>query len=224
MTRRRPPLFGPWLLERCGVDQAVVGDIVERYATGASRRWYVGQVIAAAAWHWIAIVNAHKPRTAGIAGSAAVVIWFLTLAVSGSEPVDLSRRISVQPAASGWVTVPAPTGTRKIVPAFSFVLRNISAEELARLQVNAVFRRDGEESEWGNAFVAAVSPGVLTPGAATAPLRVQSAVGYTAHGDPAEIIEHPQFVDANVSLFARSGPSGWKALGVYPIAHQRLEP
>jgi hypothetical protein len=47
MTYAQPPRIPNWLLERFGIQESVVGDLVERYAVKRSSTWYWRQVLMA---------------------------------------------------------------------------------------------------------------------------------------------------------------------------------
>jgi hypothetical protein len=66
---RTPPRFAQWLLQRFGVSDSVVGDLVERYQRRPSTRWYWRQTIMT-----IAATVAHVISTHKILATRAVVI------------------------------------------------------------------------------------------------------------------------------------------------------
>src|SRR5262245_12678455 len=83
-----------------------------------------------------------------------------------SPKVDLAQGLQVEPVASGWSDSGVVDGKVKIVPLASFKLKNVSNHTLPTLQVNAVFRRAGDTSEWGTAFVTVAGSSGLAPGLA----------------------------------------------------------
>jgi len=114
-------------------------------------------------------------------------------------------------------------GKHKIVPAATFVLKNVSDQKLGLVQVNAVFRQIGDPKEWSSAYVPNAAR-ELAPGASTGPITVRGEKGYTSE-DPAESMLHnAQFVDATLELLVRSGSSGWAKLGDYPIDRKLIVP
>jgi hypothetical protein len=108
------------------------------------------------------------------------------------------------------------------VPAVSFRLKNASDQKLPMLQVNALFRRVGDNDAWGSGFVTAAGSGGLAPGAATSAITVRSQLGYTGVESGAEMLDNSHFVDARVDLFAKYGSATWTKLGEYPIARRLM--
>jgi hypothetical protein len=135
--------------------------------------------------------------------------------------VDLARTLQLHAIASGWVDTHTVDGRTKLVPTFTFTLKNRSDQKLPMLQVNALFRRVGDESEWGTTFVTAAGSAGLGPGDTT-PLTVTSPVGYTGTDSRTALLAHSQFVDARVDVFARYGSAQWTRLGRFHIARELL--
>jgi hypothetical protein len=144
-------------------------------------------------------------------------------AASCERSVDLPSSLLLR-VSSGWVDAPAGGGKTRLVPAISFTIRNGSDRTLSMLQVNALFRRIGDEGEWGSRMVTAAGTVGLAPGAVTAPLTAASPVGYTGTEPRSSLLIHSQFVDASVELFAKYGSANWKRLGRYPISRALLAP
>src|SRR6266540_5404010 len=80
--------------------------------------------------------------------------------------VDLTTGLRLESLTTGW-TDTGDGRTNRLVPAVSFRLKNASDQTLAPLQVNAIFRRAGEEHEWSNAMVTAAGSQGLPPTAST---------------------------------------------------------
>jgi hypothetical protein len=79
---RKPPAVAMVILTRLGPeDDAVVGDIVEDYGTGRSRRWLWRQVIAAVVFGAVRATRARPLRTAGavVTGWAVALVLFAAL-------------------------------------------------------------------------------------------------------------------------------------------------
>jgi hypothetical protein len=151
---------------------------------------------------------------------AAVALLF---ASACGPTVDLTRGLQVEGMSSGWYESGVVDGTVKLVPLVSFKLKNVSEQKLPTLQVNAVFRRDGDESEWGSGFVTATGTDGLPPGSATATLTVTSQLGYTGTDSRYDLLKNSHFVDARVDLFAKYGSTQWTRLGAFPISRQLVE-
>jgi hypothetical protein len=167
---------------------------------------------------------------------AAVILALVgavaTFVASASSPtVDLTTSLQVQITSSGWFDVEMIDGRRKVVPAISFTLKNLSDRNLGTLQVNAVFYRlgakDGSDREgWGTAFATAVGSRGLTPAATTRILMLKAQHGYTSI-DPAAIrgpmlSRYLALDESKVRVFVKH-ESRWTSLGDYPIAHELVE-
>lgn len=72
--------------------------------------------------------------------------------------VDAREALRLAEVTTGWLPAESAAGN-KVVPVLSFRLDNTGAAPLGVLQVNAIFRRSGEELDWGNVLVRAVRTG-----------------------------------------------------------------
>lgn len=157
----------------------------------------------------------------------ACVRLLLLLAITSSmacgPTVDLTTGVQVAILSSGWYDLGIVNGQNKLVPTVTFTLKNVSDQKLVTLQINALFRRVSENSEWGSGFLtAAGSPG-LAPGATTAPITIKSQLGYTGSDQSRQdMLQNTHFVDAKVELFGKYGSTQWVRLGSYPITRQVL--
>ena len=157
----------------------------------------------------------------------ACVRLLLFLAITSSmacgPTVDLTTGVQVAILSSGWYDLGIVNGQNKLVPTVTFTLKNVSDQKLVTLQINALFRRVSENSEWGSGFLtAAGSPG-LAPGATTAPITIKSQLGYTGSDQSRQdMLQNTHFVDAKVELFGKYGSTQWVRLGSYPITRQVL--
>ncbi|HZR22056.1 MAG TPA: hypothetical protein VFA59_00620 [Vicinamibacterales bacterium] len=139
------------------------------------------------------------------------------LAVSACGPrVDVKAGLRVERVSTGWADAGPAAGRNKVVPLVSFTLRNISDQKLPSVQVNAVFHRNGQNGEWGTAYVMAAGSAGLTPGA-EATVVAKSQLGYTGTDASGELLANSQFVDATVDVFAKYGSSQWTRVGEFPI-------
>jgi hypothetical protein len=154
-------------------------------------------------------------------GVRGIVLSVLLAAACGST-VDLKKGLQVDVISTGWLASGNVDGKNKLVPAISFTLKNVSNQNLSMIQVNALFRRAGENDEWGNGFITAVGSGGLAPGASTGVLTIKSDHGYTGTDPRADLIQNSQFVDARVDLLAKYGSTQWVRMGEYPIARQLM--
>lgn len=136
-------------------------------------------------------------------------------AVAALEPVDV---------VTGWFDDGIVEGQKnKLVPSVTLKLRNKSSEELKSIQINAIFRRVGEQEMWGEYFGWAIPRDpVLAAGAETDPLVMRSALGYTGVQPRMQMLQNKEFVDAKVEIFLKQGSKVWAKLAEYPIQRQLL--
>lgn len=136
-------------------------------------------------------------------------------AVAALEPIDV---------VTGWFDDGLVVGQKnKLVPSVTLKLRNKSGEPLKSIQVNAIFRRVGEQEMWGEYFGWAIprNPG-LAAGAETQPMVMRSALGYTGTQPRMQMLQNKEFVDAKVEIFLKQGSKVWAKLAEYPIQRQLL--
>jgi hypothetical protein len=138
------------------------------------------------------------------------------------QPVDLTKTLEVQDISTGWLDSGMVNGQNKLVPFVSFKVKNGSDQTLSVLQVNALFRRVSEDSEWGSGFVTVAGSSGLAPGATSEPLRINSQLGYTGTEPRQQMLANAQFVDAKVQLFAKYASTQWAPVGEYPISRTLL--
>ncbi len=152
-----------------------------------------------------------------------LVLLALTVSVACGPTVDLTKGLQVTIANSGWYDLGIVNGQNKLVPMVAFTLRNTSDQKLVTLQINALFRRVTENTEWGSGFVTVVGSQGLAPGATTDPVTIKSQLGYTGSDQSRqEMLQNTHFVDAKVELFGKYGSTQWVLLGTYPITRQLL--
>ena len=152
-----------------------------------------------------------------------LVLLALTMSVACGPTVDLTKGLQVTIANSGWYDLGIVNGQNKLVPMVTFTLHNTSDQKLVTLQINALFRRVTENTEWGSGFVTVVGSQGLAPGATTDPVTIKSQLGYTgSEQSRQEMLQNTHFVDAKVELFGKYGSTQWVLLGTYPITRQLL--
>jgi hypothetical protein len=152
-----------------------------------------------------------------------LVLLALTTSVACGPTVDLTKGLQVTIANSGWYDLGIVNGQNKLVPMVTFTLHNTSNQKLVTLQINALFRRVTENTEWGSGFVTVVGSQGLAPGATTDPVTIKSQLGYTgSEQSRQEMLQNTHFVDAKVELFGKYGSTQWVLLGTYQITRQLL--
>ena len=153
-----------------------------------------------------------------------LVLAAALVAAGCGRPVDLMTGLQVTIAASGWLDRGVVDGKNKIVPVVAVQLKNVSEQALPMLQVNALFRRIGNDAELGSGFTSASGSSGLAPGAATSTLTLASQQGYTGTDASADLLGNSHFVDATVELFAKYGSGRWTRIGSYPVTRKLLKP
>jgi hypothetical protein len=137
--------------------------------------------------------------------------------------VDLTKGLEVTVVNSGWFDLGIVNGQSKLVPTIIFTLRNTSDQKLVTLQINALFRRVTENTEWGSGFLTVAGSQGLAPGATSDPVTIKSQLGYTGSDQSRqEMLQNSQFVDAKVELFAKYGSTQWVKVGAFPITRQLM--
>jgi hypothetical protein len=151
----------------------------------------------------------------------------LAIVLAGCAPsIDVRTALAVTNITTGWYDagiIQSPEGEKnKLVPSISFTLKNQAQQNVASVQINAVFRRVGEDDELGSAWVKGIGPEGLKPGASTEPIVLRSPIGYTGLQPRAEMLQNKDFIDARVEVFAKYGAANWVKLGEYGIERQLL--
>ena len=155
--------------------------------------------------------------------SVRLLLLLVSVSVAGCGPtVDLKKGLQVTILDSGWFDAGIVNGQNKLVPSFTFTLKNVSDQKLVTIQVNALFRRVNENEEWGSGFKTVVGSEGLPPGSTTPPITVRSQLGYTGSEARQEMLQNSHFVDAKVELFGKYAATQWVLLGTYPIKRQLL--
>jgi hypothetical protein len=145
----------------------------------------------------------------------AVAVSLLGTACQKSpDPITALEPVEVM---TGWFDAGIENGKNKLVPSVSLRLRNKADVPIRSVQINAIFRRVGEQEMWGEHFSWAVEREPLAPGATTVPIVLRSALGYTGEQPRLQLLQHSQFVDAKVELFLKQGSRTWAKLVEYPV-------
>ena len=146
------------------------------------------------------------------------------LLLTACESRDVQTDLNVVNVQTGWYDAGIiEGGMNKLVPSISLELQNVSDREIASVQLNAVFRRVGEEDvSWGDHFVRAIDAGGLPAGATTEPIVLRSSFGYTGSQARAQMLQNQQFVDARVEVFGKHGRRTWAKMGEFQIERRLL--
>jgi hypothetical protein len=146
----------------------------------------------------------------------------LLLLVSGCRSREVEKDLALTDIHSGWYDVGVVDGQNKLVPSITLRLQNVSSEPIARVQINAVFRRVGETEEWDAHFVRGIGPDGLAPGAKGGELVLRSDRGYLGPQSRLQMLQNKEFVDARVEIFGKHGSRTWVKIGDYTIDRQLL--
>ena len=149
--------------------------------------------------------------------------FLLVLLVAGCRAREVEKDLAITDVHTGWYDAGIVGGQNKLVPSISLKLHNVSPEQIARVQINAVFKRlDGENKEWDAHFVRGIGPDGLAPGAKGSELVLRSERGYTGDQSRLQMLQNREFVDAKVEIFGKHGSRFWVKLGEFTIDRQLL--
>ncbi len=208
------------ILDRCGVDEAIVGDMLEAYDARPSALRVWREVSAALLMHLARWARDNKPRAIQRVAMAGAAIALVAYWLPAAAHIDLAHSVRVEDVSGGWSVSTAADGRARLLPTVSFQLRNVSSAPLASVQVNVIFHRAGNPDAWSDVVRHAISSHAVASGIATAPIVAQAPIGYTGDEDTGRLLTHPQFVDSSVSIYARHGAERWTYLGEYPLPRQ----
>jgi hypothetical protein len=135
---------------------------------------------------------------------------------------DVQKDLKLVDVRTGWYDAGIVEGKNKLVPSISLKVQNVSADDIANVQMNAIFRRVGEQEAWGEHFVRAVDSDGLKAGATGGEIVLRSNLGYTGEQSRAEMLQNSQFVDAKVEIFGKHGSNTWAKMGEFPIERKLL--
>jgi hypothetical protein len=154
---------------------------------------------------------------------APAVFVAACLLTACGERINVKEQLQLEEVTTGWYDAGVVEGQKnKLVPTISFRLRNKGPQPVGLVQINAVYRRVGEEEEWGSQFIRAISGSGLPAGEATPPIVLRADHGYTGEQPRGEMLAHSQFQDAHVQLFAKHESDDYVKLGDFPIKRQLL--
>jgi hypothetical protein len=153
----------------------------------------------------------------------AVLALLALTAVSCGASIEAVKALEPVDVVTGWYDDGIVEGGKnKLVPSVSLKFRNKSAAPVASIQVNAIFKRVGENEMWGDYFGWAVTRESLAPGAETRNFVMRSGLGYTGVQPRMQMLQNKEFVDARVEIFLKQGSKVWAKLAEYPIQRQLL--
>ena len=149
-----------------------------------------------------------------------IVALFL---VAGCESREVEKDLKIVGVRTGWYDAGVVAGGQnKLVPSISLGLENISDRDIASVQLNAVFKRVGEDQSWGEHFIRAIDTSGLKAGATADAIVLRSTLGYTGSQSRIQMLQNRDFVDARVEVFGKHGSRTWVKMGEFPIDRQLL--
>ncbi|GMV20558.1 MAG: hypothetical protein AB7P34_15965 [Vicinamibacterales bacterium] len=139
----------------------------------------------------------------------ALAVCAPLVAVSGCNSVDLKTAVEVTDVSSGYHDAGVTDlGDNKLVPSFTFRLKNVSTDALSSVEVITYFwgEKDGRPLELDEIIITGISSDGLAPGASTEPLVVRSKQGFTLQQQArSELFNHSMFRDVTVKLLLKRG-------------------
>ncbi len=155
---------------------------------------------------------------------AALLVIASAAGLAGCSPrIDVKQALEVTDVVTGWYDAGLVEGHKnKLVPSVTFRIKNVSNETVTYVQFNAVFRVVGDVQELGSKLVRGIGGDGLAPGQYAGPYTLQSDLGYTGEQPRVEMLQHGQFKDAQVEIFAKHGSDQWVKLSGVNITRQLL--
>ena len=156
----------------------------------------------------------------------ATLCLIVLLALSGTAcgpNIDLKASLQVADVSTGWADLGVVNGQNKIVPSVTFTLKNVGSQSIPTLQSNVIFRRVGEDDEWGAGFLKITGSEGLAASASSKTQTVRSTRGYTSSETRAQMMANKQWVDARAQVFAKYGSTQWILLGEYPVERRLIQ-
>lgn len=155
--------------------------------------------------------------------SRAIALLLTAILISGCSTVDVEKAVELTDVNTGWYDAGIVEGQKnKLVPSVSLKLRNIAGEQVESIQLNAIFRRVGEQEAWGEHFVNAIDRSGLAAAGTSNPIVLRSNLGYTGTQSRLQMLQNREFVDAKVEIYGKSGSRTWVKLGEYQIDRELL--
>jgi hypothetical protein len=152
---------------------------------------------------------------------ALPLVALFLLAACESREVD--KDLKIVEVHTGWYDAGVIAGGQnKLVPSVSLGLQNVSERDIASVQLNAVFKRVGEDTAWGEHFIRAIDTDGLKAGSTSGNIVLRSSLGYTGSQSRIQMLQNKDFVDARVEIFGKHGSRTWVKMGEYQIDRQLL--
>jgi len=144
--------------------------------------------------------------------------------LAGCSSRDVQRDLKIVDVRTGWYDAGVVGGQNKLVPGVTLRLQNVSTEDIASVEMNAVFRRVGETQVWGEHFIRAIGRDGLAAGQTGQPILLRSQLGYTGPQGRSQMLQNREFVDAKVDIFGKHGNKPWVKIGEYRVDRHLAAP
>jgi hypothetical protein len=155
--------------------------------------------------------------------SRAIPLLLIAGLVAGCRSIEVEKAVQVTDVETGWYDAGLVEGQKnKLVPSVSLRLQNVAGEPVESVQLNAIFRRVGEQEAWGEHFVLAIPRSGLEPGAKTNLIVLRSNLGYTGTQSRLQMLQNREFVDAKVEIYGKHGSRTWVKLAEHQIGRELL--
>ena len=152
-----------------------------------------------------------------------VLALMAVVLLAGCQSREVEKDLRIVGARTGWYDVGVqPDGDNKLVPSISFEIENVSDRDIASVQLNAVFKRVGEDEAWGEHFVRGIDAEGLAPGAVSDSIVLRSTLGYTGPQTRDQMLLNQLFVDARVEIFGKHGRRMWIKMAEFPVGRELL--
>ena len=166
-----------------------------------------------------------RPLRRSLIPAAVTALGCFLLVVPGcTRTREVEKDLKLVDVSTGWYDVGVVNGQNKIVPSITLQLENVSKEDISRVQINAIFRRVGEEQAWGEHFVRAIGADGLAPGKTGPKLVFRSTLGYTGSQSRQQMLQNREFIDAKVDVFGKHGSRTWVKMGEFQVERQLVVP
>jgi hypothetical protein len=155
--------------------------------------------------------------------SRAIPVLVIACLLPACSSIDVEKAVQVTDVQTGWYDAGIVEGQKnKLVPSISLRLENIAGDPVESVQLNAIFRRVGEQEAWGEHFVLGIPRTGLAPGAKTNPIVLRSNLGYTGTQSRLQMLQNREFVDARVEIYGKHGSRTWVKLAEHQIGRELL--
>lgn len=158
-------------------------------------------------------------RAAGILMLASASV--LQAGCSSNEP-DVKEALQVIEDVSGWFDSGIVNGQNKLVPEIAFRVKNGSDRLISNVSFNVVFKVVNDTQELGAAYLQGLDSKGLAAGQTSAEFVGRSQLGYTSQEPRVQMLQHSQFKDVEVEIFAKHGPANWVSLGKFTVKRQLI--